>query len=1072
HAFTRGCSPRWDAIVPHRTPISGPRYAWQRQRFWLGEDGPTHPILGREQRPGVFEGRLDPRAQSWLTEHRVSGTPILPASGWMELIAAAVGRHSTGIGLADLRLRHALPVDRPANLRTDTTGNTVEVQVQQPDRSWRSHASARPLAESVPTAAIDIAELQARCGVVAVPDFYRTLDEQGLSYGPEFRGIEALWASDTEALARLTARPRQPYVLAHPALLDAALQAMAAITCARPMGPWMPVRADRITSAPGEVSWAVVESRGPLLGDVFLLGAEGEIRVRIEGLQLRSVDADTSLLEVQWRPLSLPGAALSSRWRVLAPESHAADITAALTGALVDTDAVNPDGILYMGAGGESWAELLSLTRSLAASARPPRLVLLTCRADQDPDQAVLWGLGGVIAAEHRALRCLRVDLGHRDDLRMLPAVLASAGREDQLQLRDGAVETARLAPHPGLITGQGVIRADGSYLVTGGLGGMGLLTARWLAEQGAGHIVLVGRSGAKTTAQVEAVEALGASTAAADVTDAVALQAVLNDLPEDRPLRGIFHAAAVLEDATINHQTDAAFRRVLAPRVQGARNLDALSRQWPVDVFAMFTSGAARLGSAGQGSYVAACTAVEAVVRARRAAGLPGIAIAWGAIAEVGLAAASAGRGARLAERGIEPLSVTAVGQWLTRLIGSDAVVASPMPFNARRWIDFSPMDAGWPLLDELESGVSRSVEASLPDLSVLTGAARKRALRAWVRDQIAAVTRLPTADIGDDTPLTELGLDSLMGLEVRNRLEALGGEPLPATLIWTHPSVAALADHLDSDQPEAVQVVAAVAAPEEAIAVVGLSCRFPGGATPDRFWQSLVDGVDSVVPLDRFPTQGAFAGLLKDIDTFDPGFFGITPREARTMDPQHRLLLEVSWMALEDASIDASSHRTGTFIGISSADYRDLLVSAGELSSFGATGNGPSFAAGRLAYILGLNGPTMAIDTACSSSLVAVHQAAQSLRSGECDLALAGGVNLILAATTQEFVQQTQALSPDGRCKTFDASANGFVRGEGCGVVVLKRLSDAVSAGDRIWGVVSGSAVNQDGRSAGLTA
>ncbi len=273
-----------------------------------------------------------------------------------------------------------------------------------------------------------------------------------------------------------------------------------------------------------------------------------------------------------------------------------------------------------------------------------------------------------------------------------------------------------------------------------------------------------------------------------------------------------------------------------------------------------------------------------------------------------------------------------------------------------------------------------------------------------------------------------------------------------------------------------------------KEPIAVIGLGCRFPGGGTdPERFWQSLRQGVDAVreIPKERWPSNlkppsaaaARWAGLLDQVDQFDADFFQISPREAESIDPQQRLVLEVSWEALEDAGLlpkQLFGSRTGVFMGALNLDYRDWVMSGypKSLDVYGATGCSLSAIAGRISYVLGLQGPCAAIDTACSASLVAVHQACRSLRNKECSLALAGGVNLILSPITMEVGARAQALSPDGRCKTFDALANGTVRGEGCGVAVLKRLSDALADGDRIWAIIRGSATNQDGRSGGFTA
>ncbi|NER22533.1 MAG: alpha/beta fold hydrolase [Symploca sp. SIO1B1] len=276
-----------------------------------------------------------------------------------------------------------------------------------------------------------------------------------------------------------------------------------------------------------------------------------------------------------------------------------------------------------------------------------------------------------------------------------------------------------------------------------------------------------------------------------------------------------------------------------------------------------------------------------------------------------------------------------------------------------------------------------------------------------------------------------------------------------------------------------------------KEPIAIIGMSCRFPGGAnSPEAFWQLLNDGVDAIsqVPSSRWNINNYYdsdpnvpgkiytcdGGFISQVDCFDAPFFGISPRETQSLDPQQRLLLEASWEALERANIlpdKLFNSLSGVFIGICDSDYSKKLAISEIPQAYWGTGNARSAAAGRLSYILGLTGPSMAVDTACSSSLVSVHLACQSLRQRECNLALAGGVNLLLSPELSIIFSQAKMLSPDGRCKTFDASANGYVRGEGCGIIILKRLSDALANGDNILAVIRGTAVNQDGPSGGLT-
>ena len=369
---------------------------------------------------------------------------------------------------------------------------------------------------------------------------------------------------------------------------------------------------------------------------------------------------------------------------------------------------------------------------------------------------------------------------------------------------------------------------------------------------------------------------------------------------------------------------------------------------------------------------------------------------------------------------------------------------------------------------------------------------------IRTWLITHIASMLEMEAASIDPRQPFTYYGLGSVQAVSLTGDLEIFLDKKLSPTLAWDYPTIELLAKHLANGstpvkqkEPKRESVQPASRFVKEPIAIVGLSCRFPGARNPQEFWDLLKKGVDAIseVPADRWDVNALhsesaapgkvtsrWGGFLDDVDLFDPAFFGISPREAARMDPQQRLLLEVSWEALENAFIPPQTlagTRTGVFVGISSYDYSRLQFDDPErIDAYAGTGNAHSIAANRLSYFYDLRGPSMAVDTACSSSLVAAHLACQSLRSGESDLALAGGVNLILTPELTITFSQARMLSPDGRCKTFDAGADGYVRGEGCGVVVLKRLSDAVRDGDNILALIRGSAVNQDGRSNGLTA
>lgn len=382
--------------------------------------------------------------------------------------------------------------------------------------------------------------------------------------------------------------------------------------------------------------------------------------------------------------------------------------------------------------------------------------------------------------------------------------------------------------------------------------------------------------------------------------------------------------------------------------------------------------------------------------------------------------------------------------------------------------------------------------------------------ALTKWLTQRLSEELQLPIAEISPNRPFAELGLSSKAGVSLVGDLEKwLGSGDLPPTLLWEYPTITTLREFISSrglvgDQRIAenrehaeekrAQLLPSTIRPSEIdpVVIVGVSCRFPGASSPEQFWNNLLEGTDSVtnIPASRWNSEyhssgsipqtgkiaSVFGGFIEDVDAFDAAHFGISPPEAQMMDPQQRILLELVWEAFERSGIPVDSMAetdTGVFVGISTMDYAEVQsADIHQINAYTGPGRALSIAANRISYAYNFHGPSMAIDTACSSSLVALHQAANAIHNGDCSMAVVGGVNLLLSPKYSIALSQAEMLSPDGRCKTFDDSANGYVRSEGAGVVILKHLSAALNDGNEILAVLRGSAVNQDGQSNGLTA
>ncbi|MGA4876704.1 type I polyketide synthase [Streptomyces lydicamycinicus] len=837
---------------------------------------------------------------------------------------------------------------------------------------------------------------------------------------------------------------------------------------------------------------------------------------------------------ISWKPVPTGAAALHGTWLLAGPDEHdpvAEALTAhgahvvrlALGGGREElaTALAALDGEIAGVLARPTVTDALALVQALGDAGIGAPLWCVTSGAVstgaadplREPELAQVWGLGRTVALEQSDRWGGLIDLPaelDRTAAARLCAVLGGAGDEDQLAIRPAGVFARRLV-RARLDRDAAPWKPRGTVLITGGTGALGAASARWLAVNGAEHLVLTSRRGPDAPGSTELaaeLTELGArvTLAACDVADRASLARLLDGLPE--PPSAVLHIAGTGGPVVPVTELGAAdLDGVLASKVAGAAHLDALLGDRQLDAFVLFSSVAGIWGSGGQAGYGAANAYLDALAEQRRARGLTATSVAWAPWGGGGLAEDAAVQD-QLRQRGLPAMAPELAISALAAALGQDETCLTVADVDWDRFIPGftfarpSPLFAGVPEARGLLSGGDGPAVADSAlrrELAGLTDADRDKALLDFVRTQIADVLGYDSPELVDPArAFKDLGFDSLSAVEFRNRLTTASGLTLPATMIFDYPTPAVLVRHLRDEITDSAGTPsvtpATVAASDEPIAIVGMGCRLPGGVrTPEQLWQLLAEGRDGITPFpaDRgWDTEGMYdsdpdqagasyvrhGGFIDGLAEFDADFFEISPREAISMDPQQRLLLEVAWEAIEAAGIDpATVHGTdtGVFVGANGNDYMSVLAGAGQgPDGFLGTGTSYSVMSGRVAYALGLEGPTMTIDSACSSSLVALHLAAAALRSGECSLALAGGVTLM--TTPGSFIEfsRLRGLAPDGRCKAFAEGADGTNWGEGVGVLLVERLSDAVRNGHPVLAVVRGSAINQDGASNGLTA
>nr|ANC94964.1 AlmHIII [Streptomyces sp. A1(2016)] len=735
---------------------------------------------------------------------------------------------------------------------------------------------------------------------------------------------------------------------------------------------------------------------------------------------------------------------------------------------------------------------------------------------------AQLWALGRVAALELPDRWGGLIDLPADTDARSVGLAVRAlaagiAAGEDQLAVRPSGAYGRRLVRATAR-RGRKDWRPQGTVLLAGGLDAVAEPLVRWLLTDGADRVVLADPALTELPAALSDVAQRVTTAAAPDLADRAVLAALVT---EYAPAMVVVVPPAV-ELAPLESTSPADLAAAVAAKSATAAHFDALLDGPRAPELVLISSVAGIWGGVRQGAYAVGAAHLDALAARRRARGLPTVSVAWtpwaGSVTADGSAAES------MRQYGIAPLEPQTALAELNRALGSGTGDAAVADVDWEQFLASFTSVRPTVLFDELPEvrRLRQAEAAAMADQAARIGApggtelarslrdkprnAQRKALLELVTAHVAAVLGEGAPDAIDQSrAFKDIGFTSMTAMELRNRLKEATGLTLPASLVFDHPHPRALADHLreellgedDAERTDSEPNTPSGPPPagqDEPIAIIGMACRLPGDVgTPDELWELLETGRDAItdLPVNRgWDVAGLYdpdpdaagrayvreGGFLHDAAEFDAGFFGISPREALAMDPQQRIILELAWESFERAGLDPAGRRgsrTGVFMGTNGQHYMPLLQNGSEsFDGYLGTGNSASVMSGRISYTLGLEGPALTVDTACSSSLVALHLAVRALRSGECDLALAGGATVMSTPEVLVEFSRQRAVAADGRCKAFSASADGFGPAEGAGVLLVERLSDAVRHGHRVLAVVRGSAVNQDGASNGLTA
>ncbi len=1028
--WLQGYSIDWKRLYKQKkcNRISLPTYPFKKDRYWAEaepEKAILHPLLHRntsdlerQRFTSSFTGR-----EFFLNDHKIKGEAVLPGVAHLEMARTAFELAVNHSKEQALRLKNCVWI-RPIRIE----GNSIEVELElTPQKSGEVTFEVQGYSQGQgqffsyqERPKVDIKKLQAvSLSSHLFEEVYKTYRRIGFDYGSTFRAVKQVEVGENFILAQLSLESLPKDFVLHPGIMDSALQASSLLLGIEESSLMLPFALDEIEiyGPCSSKMWVYAQLENQQRRSIALCDSQGNICVQIKGLSFRPVQRQQLSL---YKPLVHEKSVSEKGIRLIYELPEMTE----LEGTFFD-ERPKPLATRFISYG----RELLSTVQKLIAK-RPQEETLIQLII---PDhEGALGGLLGLLKT------------AHLENSKIVGQLIRV--KDKQLKLQEESWDEVEAAEQ------RIPWKKGGVYLIAGG-GKLGELFAKEITKHG-GIPILASRTSKRVM----------------DVTDSNSVKQVVEAIVKEYgQLNGVIHAAGVIKDHYIHDKSADELEEVLSPKVKGVVNLDEATQDLSLDFFILFSSLSGSVGGIGQADYAMANAFLDGYAATRNM-----LSINWPLWKEGGMQV-DAQTQKLLQSRGVIPLETDEGIEFLYQAYhhgGHQLMVVSKKPEETDKTAITEDVNTD-ASIDEIKSKLVREVSKLL---------------------------EINVKEINPDKEFNEYGFDSITLTEFSNRLNELYQLTLTPTIFFEYPTLRRFADYLAKEHQGLITShsplkleprVKRFATPqkqvssEQPIAIIGMSGLFPMANDLETFWSNLQQGRDCIteIPRSRWDwrdyqeyTDVKWGGFVDSISEFDPLFFGISPREAALMDPQQRLLMTYVWKAIEDAGYSSKAlagTNTGIFVGTGNTGYSELLARANsKIDGTTAANMSPSSGPNRMSYLLDIHGPSEPIDTACSSSLVAIHHAVCAIRDGSCEMALAGGVNTVVAPEGHIAFDKAGALSKEGRCKTFSDQADGFAVGEGAGILLLKRLAEAERDGDHIYGLIRGSAVNHGGHANSLTA